>query len=324
MMLPDTCKEWILSVIPNAKEIKCVTPLLGGMSSFICKIDVTTLYDAEQNYVLRMIREHDWLNEDEGVLEQEALMLQHIEKDVGDQSKGEIASYPRLVAYDSTGEKAGLPVTLMTYIDGKVTLPLEPTTKWLEQLAKGIAPLHQATQGIEQYPYSYSIYSNLDEPHPALKWSAHPEKWKIAIEYVKSGKPSYKPSLIHRDYHPTNVMWNNDGYVVGVVDWINGCMGPVGIDIGHCRINLVELYGVAISNQFLESYLSLNQDFVYDPYWDICCLFDMTSFGEIDVYEGWTALGYDVLTPDIIMKRIDEYIDDLVQLLHHNRYNRNT
>lgn len=39
------------------------------------------------------------------------------------------------------------------------------------------------------------------------------------------------------------------------------------------------------------------------------------------VYEGWPALGYTSLTPELIMRRIDEYVYDLVQLIHNNRYN---
>lgn len=96
----------------------------------------------------------------------------------------------------------------------------------------------------------------------------------------------------------------------------------MGIDIGHCRSNPVQLYGVTASNSFLEYYISCNPNFGYEPYWDICCLLDMTSFGEVTIYEGWIVLGYNGLTPEIIMQRIDEYVYDLVQLLRNNRYNK--
>lgn len=98
-------------------------------------------------------------------------------------------------------------------------------------------------------------------------------------------------------------------------------ISPAGIDVGHCRSNLVQLYGLDTSNKFLKYYLSRYPQFEYEPYWDICCLLDMTSFGEIMVYEGWPALVYTSLTPELIMRRIDEYVYDLVQLIHNNRYN---
>lgn len=335
-MLTEPCKNWVLAAIPDAYEVKQITPLLGGMSSLICRLELLTT-SGEITVVLRAIREQDGLHEDVGVLEQEALMLKMLEEyrqfDPSAQQLSEMSKdasiytntqFPTIIAYDSTGQDAGLPVLLMSHLAGRVTLPLQPTNQWLNGLAGAIAPLHKLTSEIENYPYTYYMYTNNEVEHPALQWSEHPEKWEQLIAYIKRGAPKYEPCLIHRDYHPTNVPWNHKEQVIGVVDWTSGCRGPAGIDVGHCRSNLVQLYGVSVSNQFLQYYMEHNSQFHYDPYWDICCLLDMTSFGEIEVYAGWPALGYAVLTPELIMKRIDEYVTDLVQILLHNRYNRAT
>jgi hypothetical protein len=44
--------------------------------------------------------------------------------------------------------------------------------------------------------------------------------------------------LVHRDFHPGNVLWQR-GAVTGVVDWQAACTGPAVADVGHCRINLL-------------------------------------------------------------------------------------
>jgi hypothetical protein len=30
-----------------------------------------------------------------------------------------------------------------------------------------------------------------------------------------------------------NVLWEENG-ISGIADWINACMGPIGIDVAHC------------------------------------------------------------------------------------------
>jgi hypothetical protein len=44
--------------------------------------------------------------------------------------------------------------------------------------------------------------------------------------------------LIHRDFHPGNVLWHR-GQVSGVVDWQSASIGPASIDVANCRGNLL-------------------------------------------------------------------------------------
>ena len=49
-------------------------------------------------------------------------------------------------------------------------------------------------------------------------WSPHPERWERAIELWWRGPPAEPDRFIHRDYHPTNVLWQGRK-LSGVVDW---------------------------------------------------------------------------------------------------------
>jgi len=49
----------------------------------------------------------------------------------------------------------------------------------------------------------------------------------------------------------------------------------------------------------------------------------MTYFGPVVVYEGWLMLGFQGLTAEGIEQRIEQYVEDLVQLMHTNRYSKN-
>nr|AIA18022.1 Phosphotransferase enzyme family [uncultured bacterium] len=129
---------------------------------------------------------------------------------------------------------------------------------------------------------------------------------------MKQPPPETALRFIHRDYHPVNVLWQ-EGKVSGVVDWANACRGPAGVDLGHCRVELAQLYDVATADAFLEKYQRLaGAEFSYQPYWDILALFDIL-FGPPQVYPGWPAFGFTGLTEQILMERLDLYLLSLLE-----------
>jgi|GEM_PF-1284735 len=376
-MISHELELWIRSTWKECVELTAAQKLIGGISSSIYRVDIRNQASGGvKSFALRVVLPSDGLNEEQGILAQEAVVLKQLaalseaglleaadqgtdravdrvvdraadseadrEADSGveqganngvdgDSSKAPNktleqvklnVSFPRCIAYDASGECASVPALLMTFLQGKVSLPSEPSYTWLQELARAISPVHRATAHRSVVPWNYYRYAaNGLDRHPAFQWSKRPECWTALIEHVSQPEPSYVPCLIHRDYHPTNVLWDVEQQrILGIVDWVNGCVGPAGVDVGHCRINLVQLYGLQAANDFLEAYMLANPTFHYDPYWDICCLIDMTCYGPIEVYEGWTMLGFQGLTAEVIQQRIEQYVEDLVQLLHTNRY----
>lgn len=329
--LHDEVQRWLQASLGDQIKLTGAEKLLGGISS-----SMYAIYGEEQStgkqstYVARVVLPTDFLVEDVGILEREAAMLRRLaslpQLATHWQNKEEAGTMlsPYCINYDATGEEAGYPTLLMSFLPGKVSLPSQPSEAWLTELAQGIAPLHQTTSGLTEFPWRYERYASDDlvRQHPALQWSSQPECWKELIEYALQPAPAYTACFIHRDYHPTNVLWDEQQRVVGIVDWVNGCIGPAAIDVGHCRINLVQLYGLQAANTFLDAYSKANPGFDYDPYWDIVSLLDMTAYGDIDVYEGWTALGFQGLTAQIIQDRIEQYAAYLLQLLHTNHYRK--
>ncbi|MGC4378585.1 aminoglycoside phosphotransferase family protein [Fictibacillus sp. Mic-4] len=85
------------------------------------------------------------------------------------------------------------------------------------------------------------------------EWSKHQEEWWKVIQCVTEHYPDARNGFIHRDYHPCNVLWE-DGRLTGVVDWVNACIGPAGVDAGHCSLNLALLYGADDADFFLNAY----------------------------------------------------------------------
>lgn len=99
----------------------------------------------------------------------------------------------------------------------------------------------------------------------------------------------------------------------GVVDWPNACLGPAGIDVGHCRVNLALLYGVEVADLFLATYEKhAGSSFIYDSYWDIVSAFDFVGDGPPTVYGGWAAFGVTGLTDVMMEERMDAFVASLV------------
>jgi Phosphotransferase enzyme family len=119
---------------------------------------------------------------------------------------------------------------------------------------------------------------------------------------------------VHRDYHPSNVLWLN-GRVSGIVDWVNGCRGPAGIDVAWCRHNLANLQGVSVADEFLTAYIDeAGSEFKYDPYWDLMSVVELLP-GPPSMYEGWRASGVPNISTAVMRERVDEYVASVVARL---------
>ncbi|MDE0584637.1 aminoglycoside phosphotransferase family protein [Planococcus sp. A6] len=290
--------EWVESKWPGAALEEAI-PLEGGTSSLLYEIRASK--DGErQSVVLRLHHKGEWLDQEPDLAKHEAMSLELAEK----------ASIPapRILAFDESGEACGMPAVLMTKVPGAVILPPAYDSAWLDGLAETLAEIHR--HKAEGFPYEYFAYNDarrLERP----KWSRVEGDWMRAFYIVAAGGPLVEYCLIHRDYHPGNILWEN-GRVSSVVDWVNTCRGPAGVDVGHCRVNLAQLYGTRIANEFLDAYeRHAGESFVYDPYWDLLSLIDILD-GKPAVYPGWKTFGMTGLSDELVRYRLDEYLMSLM------------
>jgi aminoglycoside phosphotransferase (APT) family kinase protein len=183
--------------------------------------------------------------------------------------------------------------------------------EWIDGLARAAAQIHRVDAAGFRWKYRrYNDGDSLSVP----AWSQQPEAWKRAIVVVQHPGPSYRECFVHRDYHPSNVLWSN-GRVSGVVDWVNGCRGPAGIDVAWCRHNLANLHGVSVADDFLAAYTTAaGSDFQYDPHWDLMSVVELLP-GPPSMYEGWRAAGFPSISNTIMRERVDAYVANVVARL---------
>ncbi|RKQ33241.1 aminoglycoside phosphotransferase family protein [Oceanobacillus halophilus] len=295
MVLTNQLQNWIINQIDPKASITLTKHLKGSTSSTLHLIKLK-LEGEQREVVLRQFDNQEWLKEEPDLALHEAQSL----------SKATRVNVPTpsILAYDEKGEVCGGPLVLMSKVEGNVVLDDSYNQEWINGLAGTLAEIHKLNKcdfPWDYYPYKESTMAEVPT------WSREPAAWQMAVCILNGSRPNYRECFIHRDYHPTNVLWK-DGKVSGVVDWVNACLGPAGIDVAHCRVNLAMLYGASAADAFLTAYQNnAGELFEYNPYWDIASLNDILE-GPPEVYPGWEAFGFTGLTTGMMKERLDQYL----------------
>lgn len=282
------------SLTQDSFDILEIKPLKGSTSSLIYNI-LCESKEGKEEFVLRLFNDKEWFESEPDLAYHEAEALSFaFENNLNS---------PKLLATDFTGEYCTYPAILMSKLPGEVILRPHNEEEWLDELACNLARIHKVEPQDFSFKYfTYNDVSSIQTP----KWSINKEHWEKLIDFARKGAPEFKSRFIHRDYHPANILWK-DNKVSGTVDWVNACIGPAAVDVGHARVNLAMLTGVASADRFLKFYqVHAGENFIYSPYWDIISLIDF-EVGDLKLYPGWSNFGVNDLTDQIIKERIDEY-----------------
>ncbi|MDA1076763.1 MAG: aminoglycoside phosphotransferase family protein [Proteobacteria bacterium] len=204
------------------------------------------------------------------------------------------------VSDDQHGE-----LILMSCVPGIVNLPIKPATSWLTGIAVMLAEIHAQTA--VSVRGSYTSW-NTSRGKSAPAWWKDVGVWSDAQAQI-AHQPAFTASFIHRDFHPCNLLWR-DGTLSGVVDWINACMGPPSVDVAHCRLNLVAMYGEPEADVFLAAYLQRRPGFEHHPYWDLDA--GLGAMPEPSVYPPWISFGLNHLREQDIGERLIAFVTSRV------------
>ena len=145
---------------------------------------------------------------------------------------------PALLAADPAGAGAGAPALLMSRLPGRVDWWPADTDGWLRRLAEVLPAIHAAPLPPPGVLPGFAPYPQASYQPPG--WARYPRVWERAAEISREPPPRLPEVLVHRDFHPGNVLWRR-GAVSGVVDWQGACTGPAAADVAHCRVNLLGL-----------------------------------------------------------------------------------
>ena len=212
----------------------------------------------EGDRVLRWYDDPGFLEEEPDAIPREAAALTAL--------AGTTVPAPRLIA---ASERAPAAV-LMTRVAGSPDLVIRDPAAILDLLGA----IHAVPPG----PLARWSYHGYHEGNDLLRpaWWRDAELWERAVRQTGTARPTGPGVLIHRDFHPGNILWTGSA-VTGVVDWVNACVGPAEVDAAHMRVNLASIEDVAYADRILPG----------DPAWDIEAAFGFLDWGSHAVIDAW-------------------------------------
>lgn len=270
--------------------------LEGGGACALHALDVFDARGRRHPLVLKRFFREDWLAREPDVAAREARILEAL----GPTS----LPTPQLVGVDPDGSGCDHPAVLMTRLPGRVELAPPDLEAWLRGIAELLPRIHELPAAFRDLVQPFRVYQQLDALEVPT-WSREPDAWQRIVDFAQAPLPAADDCFVHRDYHPTNILWLQ-GRVSGVLDWTNASHGPAGVDAGHCRLNLVQLFGVDVAERFLAIVLEIvGRRELPNPAWDIVSLVEMLP--KPSVYWGWVNLGVTGLTVERVCERLDAY-----------------
>ena len=253
---PAELIAWVEQTLGRRARVVEWKRLTGGLTSLVHGLTVER-NGLRERYVLRWWmpdrRWEEWIRR---AVSLETAVLAKLE--------GADLPVPRLIGSLNDAARGG-PAVLMTRLPGNVQLMPRDREGWLRQMAQMLARIHALR--IEGHPFeSWLDRSQLTPPPDASR----PEVWTEAIALVAAERAPTRTCFLHRDYQHFNMLWSRER-LVGVVDWIEACVGPPEIDVGHCRLNLTVLFSADMADRFREMYQAESGHRV-DAWWDVHAL----------------------------------------------------
>lgn len=216
--------RWVEEVVGGGRVVG-TKALRGGTSASMHLLTIGDAQGATEQVVLRRYLRPEQQAEQPSCAVVEANALVHV--------SGAPIPTPELLGVDPTGERAGAPAVLMTWLDGTPRWE-GPWRRWPDELVGLARTIHDLPVPEPGLVRDFTLYHQRSYEPP--RWASDPTAWERAVEIVHGPVPGPR-RFIHRDFQPGNLLWRRHR-LTGVVDWEAASIGPPAFDIAHCRLNL--------------------------------------------------------------------------------------
>ena len=283
----DELTRWVTEEF--GVEVTATTPLLGGMSSDVRRVDLSD----GRSIVVRHITDHAWLAREPYLVGSEVAAL-------------ELLTDSPVAVPEHLGSDPARGLLAMSFEPGSVTAdPVVIKARMAEMAAAAVAIARVELPD----DHGFVAWRPWVPAEPVAPADGDRPLWDEAVAAWRDRpEPDCDvPVLLHRDLHPLNLLWSDDVAAPTVIDWVNACVGHPHAEWGHMRANLVMSVGHDVADAFRAEGERLAPEFgPYDRWWD---LVDLLGFlpGPIGL-DGYRAVGRSDLTESRIVSRLETLI----------------
>ena len=234
--VPKRVRAWAQEQLKS--EIIAIKPVGGGRTDTISAVHL----GHGERVILRYVSMERW-----GEIGRQHVVCEALGSRL---MEGSSLPVPRLIASDPDGSGTGDYANLTTWLPGQVRLgPLGLDA--IDELARIAVIIHGTPVDDDHRPRPYEFWTPDDLEVPS--WTSRPELWQRAIDIFNQGPPPTHQGLVHRDFHPGNILWKGDR-ITGVIDWAETSWGPPDLDVMHSRANFAMLHDFDSADAFSDAY----------------------------------------------------------------------
>jgi aminoglycoside phosphotransferase (APT) family kinase protein len=205
--------------------------------------------------------------------------------DLGEKASREFKTYqllqrygipaPQPVYLDRNGKLFGAPSIVTSYVPGRLIESPSNPLEWARSLAIMLARIHTIPCSAEEQEFLLDAKAEAtwfirSEAAPAYM-QAHPQGtivWQT-VKDLFSRLQNTAPTLVHIDYWPGNILWE-EAQISAVVDWEEAAYGDPAIDVAYCCMNMALGGMPQAADEFLHTYeLERDQPVANLGFWEL-------------------------------------------------------
>jgi len=220
-------------------DIIDITPLTGGVSADVYRIDLRGADNTTKRVVLRIHGDtHSGHSAD-----LEFALLKSVDR------LGLPIAKPLFL--DTSCALLPHPYLIIDFVDGQNTVPADGRASHINKMAAALAAIHAAPTGtLPNLPQRPDPIPELPDFLPQTpEW----DPFRGHLTGLEDTSFTEPPRLLHGDFWPANLIWQT-GEIAAILDWEDAALGDPISDVACTCLELRYLFGEAGMAEFQQSY----------------------------------------------------------------------